>query len=366
MVQVDAHGIKTTSAKKHKFINRAGTLQQVVPNEDERDIFSLLQPYVNLSGDSFTLFVIWLIQAFCDQMHYCLFISAERGSGKSVLTYIIGELLDPSPSVKCLMPSSLDDLETLLSNQYLCSFDNVSSISKEYSDTLCVAVTGGTVSRRKKFFDSDMVYLPVHNVIVLNGIGIAPNESDLAERSLFLSLKKLRSSELKSQTQIEKSFALDKPYILHEIFNTLSKAMKVYPGLKPKNPPRMIDAYTTMLAIALALDITEADFARMIAENTAAMDKARAVDPLIEAVSEAMERCGKRKIEGTSTDVFNLVKHSFSGKPSLLPSTAATFGRRLSQLEAPLKAAGFRILLDDTGADQNRITIIRSKNKTIK
>ena len=65
-VQVDAHGIKTTSNKKHKFINRAGTLQQIAPVRGESDIFSLLQPYVNLSGDSFKLFVIWLIQAFCD------------------------------------------------------------------------------------------------------------------------------------------------------------------------------------------------------------------------------------------------------------------------------------------------------------
>ena len=65
-LQVDAHGIKTTSNKKHKFINRAGTLQQIAPVRGESDIFSLLQPYVNLSGDSFKLFVIWLIQAFCD------------------------------------------------------------------------------------------------------------------------------------------------------------------------------------------------------------------------------------------------------------------------------------------------------------
>ena len=366
VVQADTGGVKTTAKKRNKFINRAGTLQQVAPISGDRDIFTLLQPYVNLEGDSFKLFVIWLIQTFCDRTHYSLFISAERGSGKSVLTYVIGELLDPSPSVKSLMPSSLDDLETLLANRYLCSFDNVSTISKEYSDTLCVAVTGGAVARRKKFFDSDMVYLPVHTVIVINGIGIAPNESDLAERSLFLSLKKLGPDKLKSQSKLEENFISDKPYILHEIFSTLSCAMEIYRELIPKNVPRMADAYTEMLAIAIALGVEEDDFANMISENTAAMDKARAVDPLIEAISETMERQGKRKLEGTSTEIFNLVKRSYSGKASLLPSTVSTFGRKLSQLEAPLKAAGFRILLDDTGAQQNRIIIIRAKNKSEK
>lgn len=139
--------------------------------------------------------------------------------------------------------------------------------------------------------------------------------------------------------------------------------MKVYPELTPKNPPRMVDAYTEMLAIALALGITEADFARMIEANTAAMDKAHGSEPLVEAVCEAMEYHGKRKLEGTSTEVFNMVKRSFSGKPSLLPPTAATFAKKLSQLEAPLKEAGFRILLDDTGAKSNRITIIRKKER---
>lgn len=362
VVQVDVHGVRTTSKKKQKFISRVGTLQQVAPADGERDIFSLLQPYVNLSGDSFKLFVIWLVQAFCDQTHYCLFISAERGSGKSVLTYIVGELLDPSPAVKGLMPNSLDDLETLLSNQYLCSFDNIGLISKDYSDTFCVAVTGGTVTRRKKFFDSDMVYLPIHNVVVLNGIGISPCEPDLAERSLFFSLKKLCLSELKSQTKLEDEFTADKPYILYEIFSTLSRAMQIFHGLTPKSPPRMVDAYTEMLAIALALGIEEDDFARIVAENTAAMDKARAVDPLIEAVGEVMDFHGKRKLEGTSTEIFNLVKSTYSGSKGLLPKTVSTFGKKLSQLEAPLKAAGFRILLDDTGARQNKITIIRAKD----
>lgn len=361
-VQVSSNGMTVTTAKEHKFINRTGTLPQVKPVCGSKTIFELLQPYVNLKGDSFILFVIWLIQAFSGGSHYSLFLSADMGSGKSVLTYVISELLDPSPSGKCLMPSSTDDLETLLSSHYLCSFDNVSFIPKDFSDTFCVAVTGGTVSRRMKFSDSDMVYLPVHNVLVLNGIGLAPSESDLAERSLFFRLKKLASNELKSQTKLEDEFAADKPFILYEIFTTLSKAMQIFHELTPKSPPRMVDAYTEMLAIALALGIEEADFARMVAENTAAMDKARAVDPLIEAVGEAMDFHSKRKLEGTSTEIFNLIKTTYSGGKGLLPKTVSTFGKKLSQLEAPLKVAGYRILLDDTGARQNKITIIRAKD----
>ena len=59
--------------------------------------------------------------------------------------------------------------------------------------------------------------------------------------------------------------------------------------------------------------------------------------------------------------MFNKIRASYSGSKALLPQTVATFGKKLSQLEAPLKAAGFSILLDDTGAQHNTITIIRAK-----
>lgn len=360
-VKINADGCNISKDKEHQFIHREATLPQDAPIECEKNIFDLLAPYANLSGDSFKLFVIWLIQGFSSETHYILFLAAERGSGKSVLTSIISELLDPSPAPKCQLPSSQDDLQTLLANQYLCSFDNVREISKDQSDTFCIAVTGGTSPRRKKFCDSDMVYLPMRNVLVLNGIGIVPSEADLAERSLFFSLKKLTSAKLVSESKIMEAFAADKPYILHQIFDTLSKAMKIFPDLTPKDPPRMVDAYTEMLAIALALGITEADFGRMIAENTAVMDKARAVDPLVEAIAETMDRHGKRKLEGSPTEIFNKVNRAYSGKSSLLPATPSAFGKKLNQLDAPLKAAGFRILLDDTGAKQNNMIIIRAK-----
>lgn len=353
---------QTVSASKiYKFVKRAGTLTQATPSKSQKTIFELLQPFVNLSDDNFTLFVIWLIQAFSNGTHYCLFLSAERGSGKSLLTHIIGELIDPSPSEKCLLPNSQDDLETLLAAHYLCCFDNVSLIPRTYSDVFCSAVTGGSVARRQKFFDKDLIYLPLHNVIVINGIGITPAESDLAERSLFFPLKKLTSKVLKPQSELEGTFQIVKPEILGCIFNILSSAMKTIDSIEPQNPPRMADAYKEMLAIADVLGISEDEFERMLAENTQTMDKARAVNPIVEAVCEFMEKIGKRRFEGSSTEVFNAIRNSYSGSKGLLPANAASFSQKLNQLDAPLKAAGYRFIIDDTGVRNNRITIIKPK-----
>lgn len=362
VVQITDKGWEVTTEKVHKFLYREGTLKRDVPMESTTGIFDLLQPFVNISGSNFKLFVIWLIQAFSGGSHYCLFVSAERGSGKSMLTHIINKLLDPSPAETCAMPNNKDDLETFLSSCYLASFDNIDQISKDYSDTFCVSVTGGVVSRRKKFSDSQMVYLPIHNVLVFNGIGIAPSESDLAERSLFFPMKKLTGSELKTEAEIYESFEAVKPQILGCIFETLSKAMAIMDNLKPKKLPRMADAYVEMLAIASVLGISNKDYDEMLNANIKAMDKECATNPLVEAIAEYMTKTGCRKLEGTSTEVFEKIRARYSGKSSLLPPTASMFGKKLKQMEAPLKAMGYHFLIDDTGAKANKITIIKNKN----
>ena len=93
-------------------------LPQVIPEQTDSNIFELLEPFVNIKGSAFKLFVIWLIQAFSCGAHYCVFLSAERGSGKSVLTHAVNKLVDPSPGEACSMSRNIDDLETLLYTQY--------------------------------------------------------------------------------------------------------------------------------------------------------------------------------------------------------------------------------------------------------
>lgn len=361
VVQVTPTGQVITTEHDYMFIKEASGLPQVMPDPSQRTIFELLQPFVNLQGDSFKLFVIWLIQEFSGGHHFCLFLSAERGSGKSLLTHVINKLLDPSPAEACRMPKTVDNLETYLSSHYLASFDNVDQIHKEYSDAFCVAVTGGTVPRRRKFKDQALIYLQLHNVLILNGIGIAPYESDLAERSLFFSMSKLKSNELRPEFELWAEFDKCRGQILWCVFDTLAKSMQYVESIKVKATQRMMDAHIEMLAIAAALGISADEFNEMLANNIAQMNKECAAVPLVQAIDECMLSHGKRKLEGTVSDVFSQVKLCYSGDKKALPPNAAEFGKKLNQLEAPLRAAGYRFLTDDTGSKANILTIIKSK-----
>ena len=244
IIQVVSGAFYVCNQSSRKFIKRAETLTQVMPQKTKKNLFELLEPFVNIKGPAFKLFVIWLVQAFSCGAHYAVFLSAERGSGKSLLTHIINKLIDPSPGEACSMSRNLDDLETMLSAQYLVCFDNIDkTFSKEFSDLFCISVTGGTAVRRKKYLDTDVVYLPLKNTLVFNGIGITPKEADLAERSLFFAMKKLDGKELVPERVLWQKFERDRPKILWCIFDVLSKAMRVVTSINPERKARLADAY---------------------------------------------------------------------------------------------------------------------------
>jgi hypothetical protein len=128
------------------------------------------------------------------------------------------------------------------------------------------------------------------------------------------------------------------------------------------NLPRMADAFADMMAIALALGISEEEFRKIYADNIAKMNKLRSETPLVEAVRELMnDFSGRRSIEGKAERIYSMVKNNYSGDKNGLPGNASHFTRKLEEEHDVLYAAGFRVNIDDTSSDGTEIKIIRRK-----
>lgn len=287
---------------------------------------------------------------------------AERGSGKSTLCRILQLLLDPSRLDVTMMPSKKDDLQTILTSTYLACFDNVANIKKDISDVLCVAITGGTTSKRTLYTDSGLTIQKLHNTVVLNGIDIVPKEADLAERLLMINLVKLDSTKIKREQDFWKAFNEARPKILGSIFNVLSKAIKVRKSIKVENCPRMADSFSDMLCIAVALGLPEEEFRAMYDRNVEKMRIARGNKPLIEAVREYMEIVPGRKAEGFVGSLYTLIKDNYSGKKNLLPSSASRFSQELELERDTLKSFGIKVNTDDTNDKGTWMQIIKRKD----
>lgn len=352
---ITSDGWKIYRRAKEKFIQRTSEMAQVKPVPGG-DLLTLLRPYINLNDDDFLLLVIWIVQAFSRKSsHYALVISSPKGTGKSTLTKLLRSLIDPSHSDACLTSSSANDLKNLLANTFMACFDNTAKLSENFSNILCAAITGTKEAKRKLYSDCDQIILNLHNLVVLNGIDIIPEKSDLAERCLLFELQKIAPEKRMTDNDFESAFQRDTPAILGAIFDTLQKAMQILPNLKPEKSPRMADAYKEMFAIALALGISEEEFQRIFYQNIHALQEACAGNTgFVDAVSQYVKNHGKQT--GKVTDVYEKMCMDIPDGAEILTSSASWFSRKLRDGVAELMASGVQFYIDPK-SDGNHITI---------
>lgn len=353
---------KITTNHTAKFLKRLSSKGQVLPIAPTKSLFDLLRPFVNANEDEFRLFVVWLVQAFCEGSHSILLLQAAKGSGKTVLTKMIRELLDPSKASVAVMPLNVDHLLTALTNSFVVTLDNTQVLDPVASDIFCQAVTGAAYIKRVAHSTNDEAMFDLRNVVIINGIDIVPQKSDLAERCLLVTLNPITKNR-KTESELTAQFENALPEILGSIFETLSCAMGVVNTFKPSRLPRMADSYLDMLCIAITLGLSEDEFERIYFANIDKINKARAEIPLVEAVREYMFSPTVRgnKVIGTATEILNRIKANYSGDKRALPPNASHFSRQLTTEHHTLHAAGFIVNIDPTPADGTHIEIIKNK-----
>ena len=363
-IRVTQDGWVVSKKHKYKFLKRNTLGCQITPMHTEKNLLTLLKPFVNTDRDSRILFSAWLVQSFCMGNHSAMLVQAPAGSGKSSLTKIARRIIDPSNLQANIMTGKKDDLFSALSNSYFVAFDNCSDeLSKEISDILCAAITGSTMAKRKLYTTNELGVYELHSSLILNGLDVIPTYSDLASRCLLLKLKSIDEASRRTDEELTTAFENSLPEILGAIFNTLSTAMTVITTLKPARLPRMASAYIEMLAIAISLGIPMLEFERIYFENLNLIDKERANIAIVEAVQEYLnsDLVKGRSVSGKLSDLRQKIYANYSGKTSELPSSPSLFGRKLRQELKTFSAVGITVLLDNTFEDGTHLKLIKEK-----
>lgn len=359
-VKVTPSGWEIVKTSKHKFVDTIDNSPQIIPEKSQNPLIELLSKYINADKDSIILFAAWLVQSFCEGNHSALLVMAEKGSGKSTLTKMIKRIIDPSNSLASIFPDKIENLLTALTNSYVVTFDNTDKLSDDASNILCTAVTGGNYVKRELYTTNTSATFTLHNIIILNGIDILPKQSDLANRCLLLELKKISSKKRQADTSIITAFERDLPCILGGIFDALAQAMNIINDLHPTELPRMAESYIEMLAIAMALGVSEGDFDRIYKANIARIDSARSSESdFIIAVKEYMLNNVKgRSIQGTVSNVYNKI-YTATAYRNALPKSPSQFSRKLNAEHDALRAAGLNVMLDSTHANGTLLKITK-------
>ena len=339
-----------------RFLHRESDLSQVMPKAPAGNLLELLREFIHLDEDSYKLFVTQLVSFFSFKAsHYAFILSGGKGTGKSTLSKLVRQIVDPTISDVVFMPQTIESLKTDLSNNYLCIFDNTRPLSDAQSDLLCVAITGGKDVKRKLYTDNTEIIRDLHNVIGINGINVIPTQKDFADRCLLYEPLEISKEERITETEYTRRLDQKLPEIMGSIFTTLQQAMQILPTLKFSKHQRLASAQEEMTAIAIALGMSQDEFDGILKANIdhlsdelerhAQMSAANISDPFVTDILRYVYK--NRKISGPVTDVFTTLR-AYSSNPDSFPGSASAFSQRIGKHIADLKAGGVNVVRGTT------------------
>ena len=233
--------------------------EQVKPEAGTGGRLDDIYKIINLTKrDDRVVFTVFLISCFVASFPKpILLITGTNGSGKSTPCRILHRLIDPSAMEDgTALVKDTNELVRQANKLCLLHFDNVDGreISNELSDNLCRITTGQALMRRTLFENDEDTIFEVKRPIIMNGIGRLVEKEDILDRSIIISMQRIPEDERKPENSIYAEFKKMKPYLLHEIFTALSKAIAIYPNIRLKSSHRMADFEVLGYAICEALD----------------------------------------------------------------------------------------------------------------
>lgn len=210
--------------------------------------------FLTIEKESCLLFLVYLISLFIPRIaHPVLAVFGDQGSAKSFLCTCINRLVDPTLTERIIQPKNERDLIQTLRQKYVTVLDNLSKIDNRVSDLFCQVCTGGSISLRQLYTDEGENIAQFRHVVILNSVSLAIVNADLMDRSIILKQQRINPKDRKPEEELWDEFEKARPEILGGIFDTIAKAMGIYPTLRLEHLPRLADFAKWGYAIAEAL-----------------------------------------------------------------------------------------------------------------
>lgn len=290
-----------------------------------------------------------------------LALEGVAGSSKSTLTKQIRQLIDPRKPIVQAMPRNISDFYLTAHHTHLIALDNVSKINQDLSDILCGIATGTGFSKRELYSDSGEVYYEIRKPIVLNSINSVMDYSDLADRSIRLSLPSISSQTTLSNAageetlphhtqnrlsdeKVDELFQSAAPKILGALFTAIQVALPGYKNVTDlPNEIRMMDFAQWGVAASKAFATTNnIDFVSILMANRRHSSKPMLEDSILNSVLLKFMQA-KMSWSGTATDLIQELSKLINANEAMdrtFPKRANQLTKELNQSITTLKQFG--------------------------
>ncbi len=369
VVQITSDGWKVTNKPPILFRRYKNTAPQVEPIAEKDGLWRLFD-FINLPKleDRYLLMIYIVTCLIPDIPHVIPPFAGEKGAAKSTTLRVLRRLVDPANRELLTLPNDKNELALLLSSNYMPAFDNLDNLQGWQSDILCCAATGGGISKRTLYTDSDETILSFLRCVTLNGISLVANRSDLLDRSILFELERIPPEKRREESEFWEEFMKARPYILGAAFDALSGAMRIYPTVKLSSLPRMADFCRWGYAVAEALGIGGEYFLRAYQDNIGrANEEAINSNPVATALLAFM--ASRTEWEGTARGLLDSLQsvardECINTMSKAWPQEANALSRRLKHAKSNLMDSGITYeQYRESGGNRTRKLIFRKVAK---
>jgi hypothetical protein len=352
-VEIATTGWRIVDKPPLRFRRAAGV--KPLPDPQRGGSIKTLRRFLNVASDrDFRLAVAWLLAALRGRGPYpVLALEGEQGTGKSLFVAILRSLADPNTAALRSLVREERDLFIAATNSHVIAFDNVSGMPAWLSDALCRIATGAAFAARQLFTDQDEMLLDACRPIILNGIADIVGRSDLADRTIFLSLEPFAEGGRRTEAELWSEFEKERPAILGVLLDAVAEGLKRLPDTRLEKLPRMADFALWATACHAALWETGNTFMEDYGANIAgAVDAVIDADPVGDAIRTMMTAKKKQeggeqpKWGGTAAELLiDLGKQAGEriAKSRSWPETARALAGRLRRAAPGLRKIGIEI-----------------------
>jgi hypothetical protein len=324
-----------------------------------------LRPLLNVQEETdVVLLVGWLLGCLAPSGPQAILqLLGEQGSAKSSVARLLRSLVDPNTVPLRTQPKNEGDLLIAAGNGLVVTLDNLSKIPDWLSDALCRLATGGGLSKRELYTDTDEVLLDARRPILLTAISEAATASDLLDRCLTVTLAPIPAEQRRTEAELDHLVVTARPLVLGALLDAAAAALAVLPTIQLHRKPRLADFATWVEAAAPALGWEPGVFLDAMEVNRRTADavavEALPVGPVLLSFMTHRDRW-----EGTATALLNelnaLVTETVR-KEREWPKSANRLSNQLRRLGPNLRRLGISLEGDrESGSGQRLLRLTKN------
>jgi hypothetical protein len=315
-----------------------------LPEPQKNGDIAKLWDIANIPESSRLLVVAWLGDCLRPDTPFPVLEEiGEQGSAKS---RALRRLIDPNACDLRAAPKTVEDIFVSAGVNWLVSYENVSHLSQQMQDALCVLATGGGFAKRKLYSDADESVIVVQRPIAINSISAAITSQDLIDRSVSIETPTLETPTLAKWievTELWSRFDAEHGRLLGALLDIVADALAHLPRIRlpASKRPRLVEFALFGMAVANAMGRKDEDFLRQFnASRQEAIARTIDASPVASAVIDWFDGRGRQDTEMAVGELMREVGNFRAPNTDAWPRTAKGFGDALRRAAPALRQMG--------------------------